>query len=254
MRQGTGWQILLRSLVGVMAVLAVPGSLIWYDVMQSIKEVKREQQSRQIVARLADLRLLLHRAESGQRSYFISGNPVFIGQRNAALAELPSIFERLHNLTADNAGQQQRIRELHHAVNRQIDIFGHSQEIYEAQGFRAAQPVLKNGRKVQAVINKITYETRTAEKNMLHVRKPIAQHADIKPPAAVVWIATSTIFFSHLLFGLRWKQVVVQAMHRLQQALQQAVIGKKIITMWANKQRTAQVCNKLTLPASIGAT
>ena len=216
MKQGAVCHIFLRSLGVILAVLAVPGTLIWYDVMQSIKEVKRQQQSQQIVARLADLRLLLHRAESGQRSYLSSGNPVFLGQRNSALADLHVTLARLQYLTSGNTEQQQRIRELHHTINRQVEMFGQSTEMFEVRGWQAAQPLLKNGRKMRAAINKITYETRIAEQQSLHAHKLVTAAVNVNPPN-MLWLVTSTIFLSRLLFSLRdkWRTVL------LSQALQQ---------------------------------
>lgn len=271
MNTASAWRILLRSLGAIIIVLALPLMLTLYEVMDSIEQVKREQQSQQISARLSDLRLLMHRAESEQRSYFMSGNPLFLGKRNSALTELNLTFDRLQNLTADNAEQLQRIKELQQAVNKQIEILRKSLAIYEVEGRKAAQPVLKIGRQErQAAINKITAETRKADRKLLHSRKLAGfPQANIHQPASLIWLATSTIFLSRLFFGRSWVfgrggffgalsifgagWVKARAGIRLswKNTVWTPISYAKFLTMCAGKQRISQPYNKLSLPGSI---
>lgn len=88
---------------------------------------------------LAEVLSTLKDAETGQRGYVITGDARYLGPYEAALSELPDRVERLKQLTADNASQQQHLVELERLAGTRLQELQRVMALRRDSGFEAAR-------------------------------------------------------------------------------------------------------------------
>lgn len=76
--------------------------------------------------------------DTEQRGYFLTGNPQFLSQRQAATARISAELDQLQQLTVDNPTQQQAVEHLRNLVQTEIAFIDDRIAVFQKSGLPAA--------------------------------------------------------------------------------------------------------------------
>jgi signal transduction histidine kinase len=145
-------------------------------------------------------------AETGERGYLISGSDSYLAPYTTALQELPGELDHLKMLTADNPGQQERIRDLRAAVDRRLLVLQRAVEMRRQGGQDISTPLLIGGPgKIEMDhIRAICDAMEAEEDRLLAIRTASTNNSTGHAQVAVV--VASTLDFLLILFAF-WQFV-----------------------------------------------
>jgi signal transduction histidine kinase len=122
--------LVLLALVTAVVILAVRG------YSSSNRWVAH---THEVVSEIEGISASLAQAESARRGYLGTGDVTYLKERDTALTELDEHLQRTQQLTADNAVQQSRLRELESGLSRRRRQVDQLIASAQAQGLSASQ-------------------------------------------------------------------------------------------------------------------
>src|SRR5438876_8980429 len=117
-------------------------------------------------------------AETGDRGYALTGDPIFLEPYRQALPTVPKTISNLRQLTADNPGQQQRLQEIDRLAQRKLQIAAGviaSPRITPSQQARLRLPPVVEGKRVMDAERQQLAEFMATENGLLTVRSAALQ-------------------------------------------------------------------------------
>jgi signal transduction histidine kinase/CheY-like chemotaxis protein/CHASE3 domain sensor protein len=111
MGAGLGLVILFFVLSGTIALMNV-------NVLRD--DSRKIWHSHEVIVSIDALFSALQDAETGQRGYLLTGRDQYLAPYSDAVAQVEPAFKELHSLTADNAGQQERLGTLRRHVDAKL--------------------------------------------------------------------------------------------------------------------------------------
>ncbi len=137
------------------------------DQVQRNHEVKEELS--------AVLRLVVD-AESGQRGYLITDDPVYLVPYQEATSQIEARLDRLDNLTRDSAIQRQRIHELRQLEQEELAVLQRTVQLdKEGRDMEAGQLVLSGvGRQRMDELRRVVADMEKEEDRVLAMRATLA--------------------------------------------------------------------------------
>lgn len=143
----------------VMAALSV---LAFHQARTFSLSVDEITQSQEILRSLEQVRASLAGAETSERGYLLTGNPVYLKPYRQALEKIQPDLEGLAQLVRENPQQAALADELGRNINTRLQTYALMIDTYQAQGFKAAQALitedtgLHQTERAHQTINKIT--------------------------------------------------------------------------------------------------
>jgi len=107
---------------GGLALALSIAALSYHQIRRLTEDADWVSHTREVLEEIESLRRFLARAEASQRGWLLTREASFLDQRTTAVRELRSSLVHVKDLTADNPGQQERIRELAPLVDRRLDF------------------------------------------------------------------------------------------------------------------------------------
>jgi signal transduction histidine kinase/DNA-binding response OmpR family regulator/CHASE3 domain sensor protein len=167
----------LRSLsrIGIMLAALALG-LMAFMVYQA--HASREQSARwiahtqQVLGKIYDLNQATNRIGVAQLLFLLSGEELFIAQREQQLQRLEDDIAEIEALTADNEQQQQRIAELRSALQKRIAFMRQSEQTRRREGVpgHPNHAFLDDGHKQAARMQQLADAMRREEQELLQQR------------------------------------------------------------------------------------
>ena len=166
------------SIVGfaIAASLLAGVGLINFRAISDLREASRWVQHTFVVRADADEALsLLKDAETGQRGFVITGAPKYLDPYDAALKTLPTIFERLRLLTADNAVQQINLARLDVLVQQKVSELRETVGVRQRDGFEASARIVESdkGKQIMDEARAVVASMDAEEDRLLDQRQAI---------------------------------------------------------------------------------
>jgi signal transduction histidine kinase len=130
---GFGASVALLILVSAVAILAVRGygnSNRWLS------------HTHEVISELEGITASLAQTEATRRSFLVTGDSAYLEERDAALSRMQSHLQSAKQLTADNASQQARLRDLERRLERRTEKVNDSILLAQTEGLPAAQRAL----------------------------------------------------------------------------------------------------------------
>ncbi|MEO8157467.1 MAG: PAS domain-containing protein [Betaproteobacteria bacterium] len=161
---GFGAALVLLGGIATMSYFSLQGlveRMLWVTHTQ---EVLRETEA--VVSYLKDV-------ESGDRGYLISGRAEFLATYHNALVNIPVHLDRLQDLTADEPGQQERVRALHQLSHKRMEqaaLFLKNASRAHINVSETAQQHIMAGKITMDEIRGIAVEMRANGQNLLAER------------------------------------------------------------------------------------
>jgi signal transduction histidine kinase/ActR/RegA family two-component response regulator len=129
----------------ILIVLALNAGLSAWNLRRIAEDERRAAHAHEVVVAIADTLSLLEDAETGQRGYLITGDPVYLEPYDAALSSIGDALRRLEALTADSPSQQSLIAAVEGHVASQLAELAETIRLRRELGFAAAREVVDHG-------------------------------------------------------------------------------------------------------------
>ncbi|MBV8269289.1 MAG: CHASE3 domain-containing protein, partial [Planctomycetaceae bacterium] len=129
----------------ILIVLALNAGLSAWSLRRIAEDERRVAHAHEVVGAITDTLSLLKDAETGQRGYLITGDPVYLKPYDVALASIRDALRRLEALTADSPSQQSRIAAVEGHVAPKLAELAEAIRLRRESGFEAARAVVDHG-------------------------------------------------------------------------------------------------------------
>ncbi len=163
-----------KTLIGfvfTLLMLLLVGGVALINAAKSVDALESVDQTRGVLGELDNFRSKLDRAESMQWAYFLTKEAPYLNDRNSAIAEMNTSFQLLKKLLKESPAQKNRLVRLETAINKRVEIFNESQAIFDAKGFKAAQPIFNTQPEAVATVRSLALEVEREEQMQLSMHK-----------------------------------------------------------------------------------
>jgi PAS domain S-box-containing protein len=128
----------------VLALLVV-GAICYRSMVESSESDQWVRHTEQVLEKLQDLLAAMQTAESNARGYLLTGDQSFLEVYRASAAKTRKDQSILRSLTADNAGQQERLDALATLVMRKFKFAETVLSLRHTNGLQAAAAAIQEG-------------------------------------------------------------------------------------------------------------
>ena len=219
------WSVENKILAGfaiAVTFIAVVGGMAYQASYRYIEVSRRLMQSQEALVTLEEIYSLVSQAESGQRAYLItSDESYYLQPRNAAVNRVWELVAQLRQISADEPGRQQQLREIEHQLAVRLDILDEVLRLRQLQGLEAARQQLLSGAgraEMEQLRDMITLAERE-ERKLLKQRTGEAQSYADRTLATLSTTLLFVMVFMSMLF-LRIRREMGER-NRAQEALSQ---------------------------------
>ncbi len=173
------------------AVLLVSGWLSYRNLRRISKNEALVVHTHEVLDEVSDLLGTLAEAETQQRSYLITGEPLYLEPCRAAVAAAYGHVERLRKLTEDSPRQQHAVAALRPNIRLRLESLEKGIAVRDAEGLDGARSYLmigKGRREMDAIRSRLADIERT-EQNLLALRENQSR-ASYRTAMATQWATT----------------------------------------------------------------
>jgi signal transduction histidine kinase/CheY-like chemotaxis protein len=124
--------LLNRSLVLTTALAALIVAAAFWLGARNKGDDAWVQHSLEVRAQLTRVLSLVQSAETGQRGYLLTGQELYLGPYQMALAQLPGVLQHAQDLVSDNPAQVKDLPQLRQLINDKLDELGATVDAYKA--------------------------------------------------------------------------------------------------------------------------
>jgi PAS domain S-box-containing protein len=202
-RKKQGTLALTAGVTIIMAVLSVNAVISYLNTRQLVYNNGWVQHTFEVISEL-DLTLSqLKDAETGQRGYLITHDPVYLEPYDLASAEVSTHIDRVADLTRDNENQQRRIPQLRQLVIERLNIARENIELEKAGRHADAisSVVSKAGKSKMDQVRELVGDMRKEEELLLRERTASSQQS-LRRTIVTFVVATFTALIFVLVYYL----------------------------------------------------
>lgn len=196
-------RLLLAFSAGAAALLTL-AALVWIFSLKSVDATRFVIHTHEVIGGLNRLQFQLYRAESEQRGYLISGEPLYIEEFRAASIALSVELDRLSAQVADYPSQRSRVAELRDEIGRRIALLERTLNMADAQGRDNLPGIVVHGTAVDRRIDRLLAELHAEEQMLLQQRQQVeANRAQLTAIGFLVLVVLMTLAIPVLYFRIR---------------------------------------------------
>lgn len=187
--------------------------------------------------KISELSSALKDAETGQRGYFITGRDAYLEPYQNAIQEIPKIRQVLHQLTALNPEQQQRLRTIESLLDTRLGQLQESILLRKQSGLEAVQArVLKGtGKETMDELRLALAEMDDSEGDLLEERRVKAERSAYMTKMSLLG---SSIGGALAVLAVAWLTISVLS-RQIGQAVQKVQSSSSELQAVANQQATS---------------
>ncbi|HEY1181815.1 MAG TPA: response regulator [Rhodocyclaceae bacterium] len=195
--------VLLSFGMSLSLVLIVSG-IAWYSATSSRQAGEWVTHTHEVLASLEHVASGLHRAESSQRGYFVTGDAVpYLAERRTALKSMEEQLEQVAVLSRDNVAQQRRVVSLREAIDARVLTLERGLQQFGSPTTVGTTAFLDNfalGTKQMSAIVQILRDMRDAEEQLLASREAEANQQRRRENIAFGVMVPSVVLLLGFLF------------------------------------------------------
>jgi len=189
----------LRIGLGISLILLIISSTASYiSIKNLIKSADLVVESNGIINDVDNIVSALKDAETGQRGFLLTGNPVFLEPYNNSERKTDSLFSRVIASTKDNTYEQQKLKELQDVIQKRMGILVSTIQTKRNKGV-VLETTLLEGKIYMDNARKIIREIKAEERSSLAAKtkemNTLAGFSPILIIIAAILSVLSTVFF-----------------------------------------------------------
>ena len=184
----------------ILLMLAI-GFVVYRNTQALIENARNVAHTLEVLSQLENVISAVHDFEAGSRGYALTGDMSFLGSIFTSTASVIRDEQRLRDLTADNASQQERLNNLESLVTQRIAFARRTVDSRNEGGLTAAAEVVATGEgkdlteSINATIRAMTHE----EERVLAQRR---EEEEAGTAAALAWLGIGLIVVLCTLVGV----------------------------------------------------
>ena len=171
--------------------------------------------SRRVLFELSQIESLLKDAETGQRGFLYTGQPLYLGPYNLAVTQINSHLRNLSQLTADDPRQQANIARLHGLTQQKMDELAQTIQLYRSGKSEQAKTLVLSdyGLATMDKIRQLTNQMMLEETSVEKVRMAAYQRS-IRATIISIYFATILAVLGLLLLAYRiFREMALREKH-----------------------------------------
>jgi PAS domain S-box-containing protein len=170
------------------AALVCAGVLTYVSVLRYREDATLVEHTHQVLNALSELMASITSAESSQRGYLITGGQIYMQPYQSAAQTAQDQLHLLHQLTSDNAAQQQALNALEPLVAARLSLLQGGVETRRTDGFQAAESLVDTtqGKNLQDGIHALVGTMQNEENRLMLERQTSAQQSSVMTRTAIV--------------------------------------------------------------------
>lgn len=189
----------LRIGLGISLLLLIISSIASYiSIKNLIKSADLVVESNAIINDVDNVVSMLKDAETGQRGFLLTGNPVFLEPYDRSISRTDSLFSKLMISTKHNPLEQQKLKELRVIIDKRMAILVSTIQTKKNKGV-VLEKALLQGKVYMDRARQIIREIRIEERRYLDSRmaelNALSGYAPLLIILAAILSLLSTIFF-----------------------------------------------------------
>lgn len=189
----------LRIGLGISLILLIISSTASYiSIKNLIKSADLVVESNGIINDVDNIVSALKDAETGQRGFLLTGNPVFLEPYNNSERRTDSLFSRVIASTKDNTYEQQKLKELREVIEKRMGILVSTIQTKRNKGV-VLETALLEGKVYMDNARRIIREIKVEERSSLAAKtkemNTLAGFSPILIIFAAILSVLSTVFF-----------------------------------------------------------
>ncbi len=189
----------LRIGLGISLILLIISSTASYiSIKNLIKSADLVVESNGIINDVDNIVSALKDAETGQRGFLLTGNPVFLEPYNNSERRTDSLFSRVIASTKDNPYEQQKLKELREVIEKRMGILVSTIQTKRNKGV-VLETALLEGKVYMDNARRIIREIKVEERSSLAAKtkemNTLAGFSPILIIFAAILSVLSTVFF-----------------------------------------------------------
>lgn len=165
-------RLLLAFSAGAATLLAL-AALIWVFSLKAVDATRFVIHTHEVIGSLGRIQFQLYRAESEQRGYLISGDPLYVDGFRESASAMSVELDRLAAKVADNPSQRTRVAELREETGRRIVLLERNLTLAEANGRERVPLNVVHGTAIDRRIDKLLAELHAEEQLLLLQRQQL---------------------------------------------------------------------------------
>lgn len=211
-------------------LLIISSTASWISINNLLDSAARVDHTNTVVTRLEQTLSVMKDAETGQRGFLITGKEAFLEPYYGSYDKAKMLIDEVRNLTADNAGQQQRIAQIDALIGMR---FGKLQELIDRKRTTAIAGLddMLQGKNFMDSVRVMVTEMTSSENALLKARTAKLARFSENTPILIVAAALLAIIIT-ILFYIRTNADMSERA-RLQEVLvrKDAAISQRINTI-----------------------
>lgn len=196
-------RLLLAFSAGAAALLTL-AALVWIFSLKAADATRFVIHTHEVIGSLGRLQFQLYRAESEQRGYLISGDPLYVEAFGDAAAGLSIELDRLAGQVSDNPSQRSRVAELRDEIGRRLVLLERNLVMADGPSRDRLSGNVVHGTAIDRRIDKLLAELNAEEHLLLLQRQQIeADRAKLTAIGFLVLVVLMTLAIPLLYFRIR---------------------------------------------------
>lgn len=190
----------LRVGLGLSLFLLFVSSLASYNSIKNlIKSSELVQHSNEVISNLEEVLSTLKDAETGQRGYLLTGEPVFLEPYKGAKERALGLLDDLGQKTKDNPLQQTSNAKLHDIIKERLNILEETIAI-KANGGNVSVAELLNGKTYMDAARNVVKTMENEEKRLLEERTSTLDSISGYTPTLIIFAAVLAILITFFFY------------------------------------------------------
>jgi len=141
-----GGKKIIFSFLTVLIILIVDAVISYQEIGKLIDNQRLVARTHELITVIETTLSALKDAETGQRGYVLTGEESYLEPYHDATATLDRRFQRIAELTRDNAAQQQRLADLKFKAAERLEVLRYIIDLRKREGLEAAMLRVKMSR------------------------------------------------------------------------------------------------------------
>lgn len=199
-------RLILLALVVPCLLVSVPAIVGFRAERQLADSVHWVSHTIEVQGQFRAVLVSILNAETGQRGFLLTGRRLYLGPYQSALRQLPVQVATVRRLTADNAAQQENLRQLEPLIAERLDLIAQTVSLQERGEHDGAMALINTDRGQQAmdaIRNRLDLMEREESHLLMARQRLLASTTQLSSYVLVGLIGLDLLFAAAMLALLR---------------------------------------------------